>query len=92
MYKCKRNSSNGHLWNIISLGTDRRLCIWTYDTLELIHEFPDITSNWFFIHCTNYLFYIQSNSIFIHDIYPHKKIPIPFLHEEDMHLPQRFFL
>jgi WD40 repeat protein len=76
----------GHSSNIVSLGTDKRLCIWTYNTLQLIYELHDITSNNFFIHRTNYLFYTQSNSIYIYDIVNQSKIPtrqflIPFIKE-----------
>ncbi|CAF1131739.1 unnamed protein product [Adineta steineri] len=79
----------GHSSNIISLGTDKRLCIWTYNSLQLIYELHDITSNCFLIHCTNYLFYIKSNSIYIYDIFNQQKLPIrqfiiPLINENDI--------
>ncbi|CAF3748490.1 unnamed protein product [Rotaria sordida] len=76
----------GHSSNIISLGTDKRLCIWTYLNLQLIYELNDITSNCFTIHRTNYLFYTKLNSLFIYDIFNQRKIStkqfiIPFLND-----------
>ena len=74
----------GHSSNIISVGSDKRLCIWTYSSLQLLYELNDITSNCFTIHRTNYLFYTQLNSLFIYDTLNQTKIStrqfrIPFL-------------
>ncbi|CAF2945911.1 unnamed protein product [Rotaria sp. Silwood2] len=76
----------GHSSNIISLGTDKRLCIWTYSSLQLLYELNDITSNCFTIHRTNYLFYTKLNSLFIYDTLNQRKIStrqflIPFLND-----------
>lgn len=76
----------GHSSNIISLGTDKRLCIWTYSSLQLIYELNDITSNSFTIHRTNYLFYTQLNCLYIYDTLNQTKIStkqflIPFLND-----------
>ncbi len=76
----------GHSSNIISLGTDKRLCIWTYSSLQLLYELNEITSNYFTIHRTNYLFYTQLNSLFIYDTLNQTKIStrqflIPFLND-----------
>ncbi len=81
----------GRSSNIISLGTDKRLCIWTYNTLQLIYELHDITSNCFLIHCTDYLFYIQLNSVYIYNVVNQTKIPtqqfvIPFINENDINI------
>ena len=59
----------GQSSNIISLGSDKRLCIWTYGTLQLIYELNDISANCFLILYTNYLFYLQSNSIYIYELF-----------------------
>jgi WD40 repeat protein len=58
---------SGHSSNVLSLATDKRLCIWTYGSLQLIYELNDISSNCLTIHRTNYLFYCQMNSLFIYD-------------------------
>jgi len=64
----------GHSSNIISLGTDKRLCILTYSSLQLIYELNEITSNNFIIHRTNYLFYTKLNCLFIYDTLNQTKI------------------
>lgn len=64
----------GHSLNIISLGMDKRLCIWTYSTLQLLYEINEITSNCLTIHRTNYLFYCQLNQLYIYDTLNQKKI------------------
>ncbi|CAF1533001.1 unnamed protein product [Rotaria magnacalcarata] len=76
----------GHSSNIISLGTDKRLCIWTQSNLQLLYELNDITSNCFTIHRTNYLFYTKLNSLFVYDTFNQTKIStrqflIPFLND-----------
>ncbi|UJR38440.1 hypothetical protein I4U23_031108 [Adineta vaga] len=76
----------GHSSNIVSLGTDKRLCIWTYKSLQLLHELTDITSTCFTIYRTNYLFYTQLNSLFISDTIQQSKTSIrqfliPFLND-----------
>jgi hypothetical protein len=78
----------GHSSNIISLGTDKRLCIWTYSNFQLVYELNDITSNHFTIHRTNYLLYTQLNSLFIYDTLHQTKIStrqflIPFIKDEN---------
>ena len=84
-------SFSGHSSTVISLGTDQRLCIWTYSNLQLLYEFNDITSNCFTTYRTNYLFYTKLNSLFIYDTLNQTKIAtrqflIPFLH--DIHQDQ----
>lgn len=64
----------GHSSNIISLGSDKRLCIWTYSSLQIVYELNDLTSNCFTIHRTNYLFYTQLNCLFISDVLNPTKI------------------
>jgi len=64
----------GHSLNIISLGTDKRLCIWTYSSLQLLYEIHQVTSNCLTIHRTNYLFYCQLNQLFIYDTLNQNKI------------------
>ena len=76
----------GHSSNVISLGTDKRLCIWTYSSLQLLYELNEITSSCFTIHRTNYLFYTQLNSLYIYDTLNQSKIStrqylIPFLND-----------
>ncbi|CAF1332024.1 unnamed protein product [Adineta ricciae] len=76
----------GHSSNIVSLGTDKRLCIWTYKSLQLLHELTGVTSTCFAIYRTNYLFYTQLNSLFISDILNSSKTStrqfrIPFLND-----------
>ncbi len=92
----------GHSSNIISLGSDKRLCIWTYSSLQLLYELNEITSNCFTIHRANYLFYTQLNSLFIYDTLNQTKIPtkqfrIPFLNdinkdENQMNIDKLFYL
>jgi len=70
--------------NILSLGSDKRLCIWSYSNFQLIHELNEITSQSLMISRTNYLFYCQMNYFYIYDTLNTKKIstkqfPIPFL-------------
>lgn len=77
----------GHSLNIISLGSDKRLCIWTYSSLQLLYEINEITSNCLTIHRTNYLFYFQLNQFYIYDTLNQNKIStkqirIPFLNEK----------
>ncbi|CAF1403977.1 unnamed protein product [Adineta steineri] len=76
----------GHSSNIVSLGTDKRLCIWAYNSLQLLYELNDVTSNCLTIHRTNYLFYTQLNSLFIYDTLNQTKLStrqflIPFLND-----------
>lgn len=76
----------GHSSSIVSLGSDKRLCIWTYKSLQLVHEIVDVTSTCFAIHRTNFLFYSQLNSLFIADTANPSKVSsrqfrIPFLND-----------
>ncbi|CAF1275309.1 unnamed protein product, partial [Adineta ricciae] len=64
----------------------KRLCIWTYKSLQLLHELTGVTSTCFAIYRTNYLFYTQLNSLFISDIFNSSKTStrqfrIPFLND-----------
>lgn len=65
---------------------DKRLCIWTYSSLQLLYELNEISSSCFTIHRTNYLFYTQLNSLYIYDTLNQSKIStrqylIPFLND-----------
>lgn len=76
----------GHASNIISLGTDKRLCIWSQSNLQLLCELNDITSSCFVMHRTNYLFYTKLNSLFVYDTLNQTKVStkqflIPFLND-----------
>ena len=92
----------GHSSNIVSLASDKRLCIWTYSSLQLVHEFNDLTSNCFAIHRTNSLFYTQMNSLLISDLLNPNKIstrqfPIPFVNhfhadESEITIDKLFYL
>lgn len=76
----------GNSSNIISLATDKRLCVWTYSNLQLLYEFNDITSTCFTMYRTNYLFYTKLNSLFVYDTHNQTKLStkqflIPFLND-----------
>lgn len=76
----------GHSSNIVSLGNDKRLCIWNTSNLQLMHELTDITSSCFHIYRNSYLFYCQSNHLYIFETSNSRKISttqflIPFLND-----------
>lgn len=79
---------SGHSSHLLSLGSDHRLCIWSYSSFDLLVELSSISSNSLLIFRTNYLFYCQGRDLYVYETLKSSKIstkqfPLNFLDESE---------